>query len=659
MRTGQAIGPETAASRTIRLPALLLSAACAICLLPFVFKAFHIDDPLFLWSARQIRAHPGDPFGFDVNWENTPIPMVKETKNPPLTCYYLALAGTLFGWSEPALHLAFFVPALAVILGTYRLAQSYCACPTLAALVAMATPAFLISSTSLMCDTMMLAFWIWALVFWEEGIAGQHLGQLCLAGLFVGLGFLTKYFAISLLPLLLVYSLLRRKSLGVWVLPLLIPVAIMGGYLLFIYLQYRVNLAREVVGFANKFQAEVSDVLEIGFDAKLLITLAFTGGCLIPVLFFVPVLWRWQSIVAFMALGLLLVYGIWHMESVTDKLTVAGHIQPHMVLQLALFASCGLILFALAAVDLWQRRDAHSVLLCLWLGGTFFFAGFVNWTINGRSILPMAPAAGILIARRIDIITNVLGSALPNVVGWSPDQPTAPDRRSPDTLETSGRPRCPGQEARTQHDKTRNQQGETPLQYDAWTPWRFLLPLLPSFVVALWAAWADYQFARASWTAAQVLQAHAARHPGERLWFSAHWGFQYYMQENGFQAVDGTWLNFRPGDVFVMGMNNYRPPFLEVLRNCKEVARLDVPTREAVGNWSYGLRSERDQRTGRELRFHSLDIPIGTWLSVMQAKAGAGFYNNLSGPLPFAFGRVTPERYLLLQFQKRVAGGER
>src|SRR5215475_8135491 len=34
----------------------------------FLDKAFHIDDPLFLWTARQITAAPGDFFGFELNW---------------------------------------------------------------------------------------------------------------------------------------------------------------------------------------------------------------------------------------------------------------------------------------------------------------------------------------------------------------------------------------------------------------------------------------------------------------------------------------------------------------------------------------------------------------------------------------------------------------
>ena len=62
------------------------------CLLPFIGKPFHLDDPLFLRAAAQIQQHPADFYGFTMNWLGTPLPMVKDFDNPPLTCYYLALA---------------------------------------------------------------------------------------------------------------------------------------------------------------------------------------------------------------------------------------------------------------------------------------------------------------------------------------------------------------------------------------------------------------------------------------------------------------------------------------------------------------------------------------------------------------------------------------
>jgi hypothetical protein len=33
------------------------------------------------------------------------------------------------------------------------------------------------------------------------------------------------------------------------------------------------------------------------------------------------------------------------------------------------------------------------------------------------------------------------------------------------------------------------------------------------------------------------------------------------------------------------------------------------------------------------------------WMGTMSARLGAGYYSDGWGPLPFAFGRVPPERY--------------
>src|SRR5215471_4158590 len=120
------------------------------CLAPFLNKAFHIDDTLFLRAAQQIQKHPTDFYGFNMNWFGVTQPMVDNFDNPPLTCYYLALAAAVAGWGEPALHLAFILPAVMAILGVFSLAKYFCSRPAIAAAVALSSPVFLISATTLM-----------------------------------------------------------------------------------------------------------------------------------------------------------------------------------------------------------------------------------------------------------------------------------------------------------------------------------------------------------------------------------------------------------------------------------------------------------------------------------------------------------------------------
>src|SRR5438045_9769723 len=140
--------------------AFLAIAAAVAALAPFLNKAFHIDDPLFLWMAQQISQHPADPYGFSVNWYVSAKPMFSIMQNPPLNAYYMALAAKFLGWTEPAMHGAFLVPAVAAVLGTFFLAQRLSGSPLLGALLTIFTPVFLVSATTVMCDVWLLALWV-------------------------------------------------------------------------------------------------------------------------------------------------------------------------------------------------------------------------------------------------------------------------------------------------------------------------------------------------------------------------------------------------------------------------------------------------------------------------------------------------------------------
>ena len=77
------------------LPWIVLALVTTACLAPFSGKAFHIDDTLFLQAAKHIQSNPGNPYGFSVNWYGTATPMSQIMKNPPLSCYFIALSARL------------------------------------------------------------------------------------------------------------------------------------------------------------------------------------------------------------------------------------------------------------------------------------------------------------------------------------------------------------------------------------------------------------------------------------------------------------------------------------------------------------------------------------------------------------------------------------
>src|SRR5664280_612001 len=198
------------------------------CLGPFANRALNIDDPLFAWSGEWIQKHPFNFYGSDVNWYGVQLPMHVTNQNPPATAYLLALVGSLFGWNEVVLHAAFLLIAFGAAAGIYRLAQLWCGRPLLATVLSVCTPVFLVSGTTLMSDMLMLAFWIWAVVFWQGALKTGKVSGFIIAGVLGGCALLTKFSAVALLPLLLLLGLLQKRRPGWWLLALLLPLGMLA-----------------------------------------------------------------------------------------------------------------------------------------------------------------------------------------------------------------------------------------------------------------------------------------------------------------------------------------------------------------------------------------------------------------------------------------------
>ncbi len=465
--------------------------ATAACLIPFASKALHIDDPLFLWAGEQIREHPGDFYGFTDNWYGRAEPAADVIKNPPGGAYLVALVLWLVGSAEVALHLAFLLPALGVTLGTFFLAREFGADPLLASLAALFNPVFLISSTQIMCDVTMLCFWVWAVWFWLRGLASDRPFLLAVSGCLLAACALTKYFGVSLIPLLLLHGALRKRAPGRWMVALAIPVVLLGLYQALTAAMYGRGLLLDAVAYAGQFRLSPGRDL---FD-KTLAGLAFTGGGLSLLLFFVPRLWSRlavgvaAAVLVTAALALPLAGSVGGLVLADDTGARWG-----ASAQLSLFGLLGIGWIVLAIRDWRTAKDADAALLSLWLIGTFAFATFVNWSVNGRSVLPMVPAAGILLARQL-AFSGRAGLRIPVSAG-----------------------------------------------------------LLLAALLALLPTWADFRLANSARDAAARIS--AAYGDRATVWFVGHWGFQLYMERAGARAIEMNRLAIEPGDLLVSPSNN-------------------------------------------------------------------------------------------------------
>ena len=563
------VGRGDLASGENRLPALaqpevrrhllLLGAVTLLCLGPFAGKAFHIDDPLFLWAGKHIQSEPLNFFGFQVNWSGSLKPMFDVTRNPPLACYYIAAVTTLTGWSEFGLHLAFLAPALAAVWGCYFLAREFCGAPLVAALASVLCPASLVSATSVMCDTMMLAFWVWAVFLWVQGLERQKPAYLLAAASLVSAAALTKYFGVSLIPLLLAYSVYRERRVGAWAYPLLIPLVVLAGYELACLHLY----GRPLLITAARYSTGIRGQQGAPYAARILTTLAFAGGGVLAAVFFSPLLWSWRKLALGVGSAAVVTVALTFFTRLgVHPLREGGGVRWSLVLHLGIFTVAGAHLLILCLMDLRRRGDASSVLLALWVFGTFVFCAFLNWSVNIRTVLPLVPAVGILIVRMLE------------------------DRR----------PRR----------KTKV------LRQHLW-------PLVPAALSALLVTWADYRWAGSARDAAAEI-CRTYQDDARPIWFEGHWGFQYYMERGGGIAADWRSKPFAPGHVMVLPINN-------------------------TGSFPIG------DEPGRLRMIGAVHPAAWNGAATMSIPMGAGFYADIWGPLPFAIGRVPPERYRIYELK--------
>jgi|LakMenE01Jun11ns_1017448.scaffolds.fasta_scaffold9957480_3 hypothetical protein len=530
--------------------------AALLSLLPFLSKAVHLDDTVFIYVAKQICQSPTDPFGLVINWYGHQMPLHEVQQNGPLASYYMALAASLLGWSEVSLHTAFLVPAVASAVGMFYLAKRLCDQPVLSTLIMLLSPAFLVSGTTLMCDVFMMALWLWSVVLWIWSADRHSHGWAILSAVLIGAGIVTKYYATAIIPLLLAYSLFRWHDVRSRVFYLLIPVAMVLAYDQYMSSLYGHSLLKGASDHAIEMAGAKGSVIY-----RIAVTLTFMGGCLAAILFYAPMLCSRRSllaacglcVLAALLLPLFLDLNVTYWSAMTNPQSLL------FIFQFAIFLIGGAGILVLVGRDVLIRRDADSLLLWLWVAGTFIFCSILNWTVNGRSLLPMMPPVSLLLIRGLS-------------------------------------PLFKGQSRRSVFWKA--------------------VPLGLTAALALNVAWADTWWANSARSAAQFFDSHGPfLDKRDNVYYTGHWGFQFYMDKLGFRALETNQSTLRLGDSVIFPAYNTNVP-LQLLAGAKQVE-------------------------------HHL-FPVHPFLATMRSDMGAGFYSNLGGPLPFVIGPVTPDRYTVL-----------
>jgi hypothetical protein len=184
----------------------------------------------------------------------------------------------------------------------------------------------------------------------------------------------------------------------------------------------------------------------------------------------------------------------------------------NMMAHLGVMSLAGVALVWLPLRDVLKQRDPESMALALWVFGAIVFTIYVNHLINARTLLPIAPALGILVARNVPAAAQ--GAAVKRFMQFA--------------------------------------------------------PLAAGLVLSVWVLLGDYAVAENGRFAAKQAAARA-KSDGVSLYYSGLWGFQYYVQRQGARVftVDGAdWseevrIHMQNGDLLAIssdGREKWRHP---------------------------------------------------------------------------------------------------
>ena len=139
------------------------AALWALVQIPYLSGPFRIDDPYHIEVAKQMGRAPGDPYGFQINWDGTPKSAFVTYASPPLVPSWLAVWSCIFPQNEVSLHLAM-LPFSLIALSDFRPSRQNFWSPILAIAMALlaCSPAFFLTSQVLMPDMPMLCLFLLA-----------------------------------------------------------------------------------------------------------------------------------------------------------------------------------------------------------------------------------------------------------------------------------------------------------------------------------------------------------------------------------------------------------------------------------------------------------------------------------------------------------------
>ena len=477
--------------------------------LPFLDKAVHIDDTLFLYMARQILKYPLDPYSFFVNWEYATERAFDFFSNPPGMGYFLAFVLSRFGENERVLHASYLIFSIPAGYSMAFLARRFTPLPSVALLLLFFSPIFMITSHNLMPDMPLLALYLSSLALFIRGAEREKTFPLLLSGIFAGIALLFRYNGISLLALLFFYHLLYHGfTRPRHFIALIAPVAILCGWCVLSQIAYgEVHLLKHI-GFQQYGQG--TDLARV----KLFLLANFlylAGGALFPLVLLSP-FFAGAGIMNKLIFFLPLVLFGFLYRKYNGYLELTYNI-PNTILLSTFFVALSYFLMAALKESCMGivKRNEHwrdPLFLLFWF---FLVIGIQTSGIHtsAKYMLLAVPPLILLFVRSlsVDMLQSWKGRILITLL----------------LLFSTG--------------------------------WGFLM------------AAADYELAGVNRKIARYCEDKIKIGKENTLWFLGHWGFQYYMEEKGFRAYEAQSELPKKGDVLVRSSLAWPQPMSPQLKS--------------------------------------------------------------------------------------------
>jgi 4-amino-4-deoxy-L-arabinose transferase-like glycosyltransferase len=465
--------------RDHRLPLLL----AAVVTLLNAAKPAVVDDTAYLLCARHISADPLHPYGFDLFWYYRPEPAM-EVLAPPVLPYWLAAGMAVFGENLILLKLWLFPFAWVLCLSVRSLLRRFSAGVEREGLIAFALSPAVLPLFSVMLDVPALALGAAAVALFVKGCDDVRWWWCVLAaGVCCALAMQTKYTMLTVPCVLVGYAFTRLGKPNsvlalVYLLAALIPaVGLFAGWEWFMVRQHdQSHFLFHLKGNAGEGKP-LWETLKQRFGNAPPLLGQFGGlACGVSLAASAGIGWpRWVRIPMAVVVGLLVALICALPYSLTTPLG------PKYDLSFLTFAACGVSVIATAGFGigraLWKKAaDADTLFLVGWV--LVEVVGMLGMTpfVAARRVVGVCLAVAVLLFH----LVSKLGNGQPVVPKWGVG---------------------------------------------------FAVGLgLLIYAVDCWDALPEKVLAE---KAAEV----AKPEPGQTVWFTGHWGFQWHCEQAGMRHL--------------------------------------------------------------------------------------------------------------------------